>query len=56
MKKKSAKVVMRGWMAKPKGKPVPSHDIPQLFHLRCDAVLTKQPGDSVVKVEVRELS
>ena len=49
------KVVFKGWVAKVKGKKIPSDRAPQVYHLRCDAVAMKDPGDSIVRVEVHEL-
>lgn len=49
------KVVFRGWMAKPKGRLIPSDNIPQVFHLRGDALAGKNPGEDVVQVEVVEI-
>jgi hypothetical protein len=53
--KTKKRVVLRGWMAKPAGRRVPSDDIPQVFHLRGDALAIKGPGEDVVRVEIHEL-
>lgn len=56
MKRRRKTVVLRGWMAKPKGKPIPTDDIPQVYHLRSDANFWRDPAHQVVRVEIHELS
>lgn len=58
MAKRAYSKPCRGYMTKMRGKrlEIPANGTPpQVFALRGDALVAKEPGEAVVRVEIREL-